>query len=108
MKHLIDRQETIDTLKEISFTHWFELGEYIGECSRKLRIINADKAIEKIGQLPSVQPERQTGEWIFDENIALPFDSGEYRCSVCDSDCCESYWNYCPYCGSLNWKIERE
>lgn len=55
--NLISRQDAIRALEEISFTHWFELGEYIGECSRELQIINADKAVEKIEQLPPSQPD---------------------------------------------------
>ena len=54
------------------------------------------------------EPERQTGEWIIDENAVLPFESGDCRCSVCGGGGCESYWNYCPHCGSLNGKIEGE
>lgn len=54
------------------------------------------------------EPERRTGEWILDENAVLLFDGGEYRCSVCGGGGCESYWNYCPHCGSLNGKIEGE
>ena len=71
---------------------------------------NGDTAIPiiDIQHAPTVEPERQTGEWIFDENAVLLFDGGEYRCSVCGGGGCESYWNYCPHCGSLNGKIEGE
>lgn len=63
-----------------------------------------ENIIEKIKTAPIM---RQTGEWIIDENAALPFD-GDCRCSVCGGGGCESYWNYCPHCGSLNGKIEGE
>ena len=65
-----------------------------------------ESIIYKIKNAP-IAPERQTGEWIIDENAALPFD-GDCRCSVCGGGGCESYWNYCPHCGSLNGKIEGE
>lgn len=64
-----------------------------------------ESIIEKIKNAPII---RQTGEWIIDENTALPFVSGDCRCSVCGGGGCESYWNYCPHCGSLNGKIEGE
>lgn len=57
---------------------------------------------DEIDKALTIEPERKTGEWIFDENAVLLFDGGEYRCSVCDTSCCESYWKYCPHCGSDN------
>ena len=54
---LISRQATIDALREIMFSYWFECGEYIGEDQREMQIINAKKALETISALPSAQPE---------------------------------------------------
>ena len=93
-----------------------------------MRLIDADRLLEErrmhtyyhlpngdiavpiidIQNAPTIEPERQTGEWIIDENAALPFASGDCRCSACGGGGCESYWNYCPHCGSLNGKIEGE
>lgn len=65
-----------------------------------------ESIIEKIKNSPIV---RQTGEWIEDIDSVLPFDDGgKCRCSVCGGGGCESYWNYCPHCGSLNGKVEGE
>lgn len=76
------------------------------------RIIDSPRSKEQMLTVlrctPPAQLERQTGEWIIEENAALPFDSGDCRCSVCGGGGCESYWNYCPHCGSLNGKIEGE
>ena len=69
---------------------------------------NLEKVEEAIEVLSDAQPKRKTGEWIIDENAVLPFVSGDCRCSVCGGGGCESYWNYCPHCGSLNGKIEGE
>ena len=70
---------------------------------------NGDTAVPiiDIQHAPTIEPERKTGEWIIDENAVLPFGSGDCRCSVCGGGC-ESYWNYCPHCGSLNGKVEGE
>ena len=57
MKDLIDRQAAIDALKKISFSHWFEFGEYLSEDTREIEIINGNKALEAIEALPSAQPE---------------------------------------------------
>ena len=61
MSDLIDRQEAIDAINKMRFAHWFECGEYIGECQRRREIVNANKAVDKIEKLPSAQPEQK---WI--------------------------------------------
>ena len=57
MDDSISRQAAIDELKRISFSHWFECGEYLSEDTRKIEIINSNKALEAINALPSAQPE---------------------------------------------------
>lgn len=57
MKDLIDRQAAIDKLKGISFSYWFEFGEYLSEDTREIKIINSNKALEVINALPSAQPQ---------------------------------------------------
>ena len=52
---LISRQAAIDALKKISFSHWFECGEYLSEDTREIEIINSNKALEAIEALPSAQ-----------------------------------------------------
>lgn len=53
----ISRQAAIDALKKISFSHWFEFGEYLSEDTREIEIINGNKALEAIEALPSAQPQ---------------------------------------------------
>lgn len=59
MSDLIERQNAIDALKKIMFTHLFECGEYIGEDTREVSIMNAEKALDAIENLPSAEPERK-------------------------------------------------
>ena len=56
MNDLISRQAAIDALKKISFSYWFECGEYLSEDTREIKIINSNKALEAIETLPSAQP----------------------------------------------------
>lgn len=58
---LISRHAAIDALREIEFSHYMEFGEYIGEDTREVRLIRAEKAQDTIEQLPSAQPEQR---WI--------------------------------------------
>ena len=57
----ISRAAAIDALKKISFSHWFEYGEYLSEDTREIKIISSSKALEVIEALPSAQPEQR---WI--------------------------------------------
>lgn len=60
MKDPIERQDVIDELKKISFSHWFECGEYLSEDTREIKIISENKALEAIEALPPAQPEPST------------------------------------------------
>ena len=53
----ISRSAAIDELKRISFSHWFECGEYLSEDTREIEIISSSKALEAIEALLSAQPE---------------------------------------------------
>ena len=57
MDDLISRHAAVDALREIEFSHYMEFGEYIGEDTREVRLIRAEKAQDTIEQLPSAQPE---------------------------------------------------
>lgn len=52
----IDRQAAIDTLKGLEFRQYMEFGEYIGEDTREVRLIRAEKAQDALQNLPSAQP----------------------------------------------------
>lgn len=53
----ISRQAAIDTLKGLEFRQYMEFGEYIGEDTREVCLIRAEKAHDAIQSLPSAQPE---------------------------------------------------
>lgn len=53
----ISRQAAIDALTGIEFCHCMEFGEYIGENTREVRWIRAEKAQDALQNLPSTQPE---------------------------------------------------
>lgn len=103
---LISRQVAFDELKRISFTRWFECGEYLSEDTREMKIISSNKALEVIGALPSVHPEPREGHWIGGD--------GSYICSECNGSpmdfidtmgasfdaYVETPMNYCPNCGA--------
>ena len=67
-------------------------------------LIDAKVAIEALRKLPSVEPERKTGKWIWDKR------TGEYECSECG--CNPIYegiafdyseidkYRYCRWCGA--------
>ena len=50
--------------------------------------------LHMIKQLPSEQPERKTGKWIYDEKA-----SWKYECPFCECFF-PADWNYCPNCGA--------
>lgn len=83
MSDLIDRRAAIDELKRISFSHWFEYGEYLSEDTREIEIINSSKALEAIEVLPSAQPEI-------------------VRCKDCER--WQAQWNFCTRNGC--WMFE--
>ena len=68
---LISRQAAIDELKRISFSHWFECGEYLSEDKRGIEIISSKKALEVIEALPSAQPEPKKYEYHYDHTDCI-------------------------------------
>lgn len=55
-----------------------------------LGLIESD--IEDIKELPSVQPQRKTGKWIYAWN--------DYKCSVCGEIVLRHKYQFCPNCGA--------
>ena len=98
MNDLISRQAAIDGLKRISFSHWFECGEYLSEDTREIEIISSKKALEVIEALPSAQPtiKPRKGKWIYSREYGT---AKIWTCSECGwNDIGE--WNFCPNCGA--------
>ena len=59
MSDIISRQDVLDILRNLAFDYTFQCGEYYGEDERQSTIINAEKAIDVIENLPSAEPERK-------------------------------------------------
>lgn len=83
----VSREEVQDLI-----SRW--LSDYLLDETREaLETINY-----KVGDMPSVYPERQRGEWlhIYKSDIAC-------ECSRCHRQMpVTEYFHYCPYCGSYN------
>ena len=64
-----------------------------------------DRIDEWLKNLPSAEPERKKGKWIYDsESYPLGNPAGHYNCDQCgESVSCKS--NFCPNCGA---KMEGE
>ena len=91
MSELINRQMVIDALKKISFSYWFECGEYISEDTREMKIISSNKALEVIEMLPSAQPEPHwipCGERLPEEKQSVLVTDGSviWVCDIINTD----------------------
>lgn len=96
MSDIISRQDVLDILRNLAFDYTFQCGEYYGEDERQSTIINAEKAIDVIENLPSAEPERKKGKW-FIYHYALGKE--RYECNVCRNRCDFEY-HFCPHCGA--------
>lgn len=79
------------------FTGWMQKEFGYLDLNRSERFINA------IESLPSVEQERESGEWIHDGHEMI-------RCSRCGLVFKDLNWHYfriCPYCGG-EWEWEGE
>ena len=83
MSDLISRQAAIDAINGLEFCHYMEFGEYIGEDTREVRLIRAEKAQDTLQKLPSAQPERtcvncgrtaNNGGWYADGRTRCPIE----------------------------------
>lgn len=62
---------------------------------------DGDRAKEALEQLPSIQPERKKGHWIFKAVSTNEYGVKEYKfvCSECDAAAYEFNQHYCHKCG---------
>lgn len=62
-----------------------------------------DKVMEVVKSMPTIEPERQKGEWLPDNNN---YYEERFICSVCGRsykvDTCmgKPMWGFCPNCGA--------
>lgn len=99
MSELICREDALDALKKIMFTHLFECGEYINEDTREFSIMNAEKALDVIENLPFIEPKQKKGRW------QRRKDEDCWECSEChavleNSDIENHNFYYCYHCGA--------
>ena len=102
MNKTIDYQAAIDALKGLDFCHYMEFGEYIGEDTREVRLIRAEKAQDALQNLPSAQPERK---WIPVTLETLPNPNSVVV--VCGKKGTWDYGTYRGLCGDIHswrWK----
>ena len=97
----ISRQAAIDELKRISFSHWFECGEYLSEDTREIKIISSSKALEAIEALPPAQPERCEDCENFSKTRLLIPQSEIIRCKDCKHHHYDS--KDIPYCDRIDY-----
>ena len=106
----ISRQAAIDAI-EFGITYARAFNKETGEVKELFQESNDElrKAVERIKQLPPIQPKR--GKWIYGEDSMADCVDG-YRCDQCgffvpwdyqhkSIDYIKDY-NFCPKCGSYN------
>lgn len=101
---LISRQTAIDALNEHRSIFCDNTPETF-RClpyDEKCRVDEIDNAIATLINLPSAQPERKTGKWIFDCEITAGgmWTCRQYHCSSCGKQEHGGLQNYCPNCGA--------
>ena len=87
MADLIDRQAAIDALKQCYCGGEDVFGE---------PWIYEEHAIKAINTLPSAQPMRKKGEWIYNSPVTMKCDQCEYVVR----DWFVKQFRYCPLCGA--------
>ena len=85
---LVSRRAAIDIVR-------FECGEWEGL---------AKTIIKRFEQLPSVQPERKNGKWIYNSPMTMKCD----RCGFAIKDWDWHRFKYCPHCGADMREVDDE
>lgn len=63
--------------------------------------------VAEIENAPTIEPERETGEWLANEHDDIPLGL-MISCSKCGGELLVNdvvYYDYCPYCGSFNQAV---
>lgn len=103
MDDSISRREAIEWVKNILVVH-----KYYHPHSRSRNVPN-DEVIDALEQVPATEPERKTGQWIYEGK------RGRFpacRCSEC-GNIENADWailgdnvNYCPNCGAYMIEVK--
>ena len=96
MSDLIDRKKALDEISKIDTSiipsGWVK--GYVDETIKEIQRI--------IRTIPSAEPERKKGEWIYDtERVAGDgWTYSQYHCSECGFQELGGLANFCPNCGA--------
>ena len=104
MSDLISRQAVIDWIKTRLYQTALNNDEYITSYAKVCEDIAENRIDTWINEVKSVEPERKTGHWEWDQRV------GEYVCSECgcnpiyerttpDESEIDKY-RYCRWCGA--------
>lgn len=85
----ISRQQAIDAVYKCSDI-------FVGDMP--VMVVKAD-AYEALAQLPSAQPERKMGKWIYKTDL-ITAPTGYWECSECKEGRLLYEENFCPHCGA--------
>ena len=85
---VISRQAAISDIQEMAEWHTEDA-------------FNADRVIQHLKDLPSVNPKQMVGRWIDEGYYADGSNASTYRCSVCGGHIIEYEPDrYCKFCGA--------
>lgn len=90
------RDEAVEVLRKVVFRVMGAAVHYYIESGYKCDIF------QELKDLPSAEPERKKGEWIYDTERVMN-NGGIYRkyhCSECGQQIIGAVRNFCPYCGA--------
>ena len=74
--------------------------KWIGRAEQALMTFN--ECIMRIDTIPTIEPGRKTGKWIYVECIdGEGLGAVAWKCSEC-GEIYKNDYNYCPHCGSRN------
>lgn len=88
MDDLISRQAAIDALSRIS---------NMNMCAKNYIMVK-----DMLKVIPSAQPERKMGKWVYLDTWSM------FECSVCGRQMVRNVYNYCPWCGAEMVKGESQ
>lgn len=96
----ISRQQAVEAIEDVDWYHVNSKGELVhGSTSEEESWYRADEVYKAIESLPPVEPERLTGEWVFNPKDAIDLMFTLPKCSKCgfeSADC----GNFCSNCGA--------
>ena len=91
---MISRKAAIDVLKGLP-TWWADGGGYYGGAQPPMvALLDPEDAVSAIENLPSAQPERKMGKWIYNSPVTMKCD----QCGFVIKDWDWHRFKFCPNC----------